>query len=159
MAFAKAMAQMMGLEQAAQLRNKLSDDISVAVFEEMFAPAEVFIQCGEGGFLPSFKRYYVAMMKAMSDKGLEDAEVVFDEPNVFQLNVTYFAWAEVAEVLGDPYYCYYSTCYADEVFFPDLCEKAGFVFERTGTLAQGAAVCDFRFVRKDEPVAAARVAM
>ncbi len=88
------------------------------------------------------------MMNAMEQKGLEEAEVVEDTDDVFQLNVTFCAWAEVARVLGDPYYCYYSTCYGDEVFFPHLCKKAGFEFKRTGTLSQGASVCDFRFIRK-----------
>jgi hypothetical protein len=149
-ALAKVMAEMMGIEKAAQLRNKLSQRISVPVFEEMFAPAEVFIQCGDGDFLPPFKTYYVAMMEAMAQKGLEEAKVVEDGDDVFQLNVTYCAWAEVARALGNPYYCYFSTCYGDEVYLPDLCRKAGFEFERKGTLAQGAPVCDFRFVRKEK---------
>ncbi len=149
MAVAKVMADTMGFERAAQLRQGLSHAISVPVFEEMFAPAHVFIQCGEGDFLPAFRTYYVAMMEAMAHNGLEQAEVVIDEADEFQLNVTYCAWAEVARVLGDPTYCYYSTCYGDEVFFPHLCAQAGFEFQRQGTLAQGAPVCDFRFTRKD----------
>jgi hypothetical protein len=148
MALAKVMAEMMGLEKAAQLRNRLSHSISIPVFEEMFAPAEVFVQCGGGDFLPAFKKYYVAMMTTMEEKGLEEAEVAENTEDVFQLNVTYCAWAEVARALGNPHYCYYSTCYGDEVFFPDLCTKVGFEFERKGTLAQGAPVCDFRFTRK-----------
>ncbi|MBN2004586.1 MAG: L-2-amino-thiazoline-4-carboxylic acid hydrolase, partial [Anaerolineae bacterium] len=147
-ALAKKMAETMGMEKAARLRNKLSRSIAIPVFEETFAPAEVFIQCGDGDFLPAFKKYYGAMMEAMAQKGLEEAEVVEDKPDVFQLNVTYCAWAEVAKGLGDPYYCYYSTCYGDEVYFPYLCSKAGFEFERNGTLAQGAPVCDLRFTRK-----------
>jgi hypothetical protein len=151
-AMAKVMADTIGLERAAQLRQGLSQAISVPVFEEMFAPAHVFIQCGEGDFLPAFKNYYVAMMEAMARKGLEQAEVVIDKADEFQLNVTYCAWAEVARVMGDPAYCYYSTCYGDEVFFPHLCKQAGFDFQRQGTLAQGASVCDFRFTRKSQAV-------
>ena len=149
-ALAKVMAETMGIERATQLRKRLSHSISVPVFEEMFAPAHVFTQCGKGDFLPAFKTYYVAMMEAMAHKGLEEARVVIDEEDAFQLNVTYCAWAEVARALGNPYYCYYSTCYGDEVFFPHLCEQAGFEFERRGTLAQGAPVCDFRFTRKSQ---------
>ena len=145
---AKVMAEMSGMEKAAQLRNNLSQNIVIPVFEEMFAPAEVFVQCGNGDFLPAFKKYYIAMMESMSQKGLEEAEVVEDKEDVFQLNVTYCAWAEVAKAIGNPYYCYYSTCYGDEVFFPYLCKKAGFEFVRKGTLAQGLTVCDFRFTRK-----------
>jgi hypothetical protein len=113
----------------------------------MFAPADVFLQCGGGEFLPPFKQYYVALVQAMTDKGLEEAEVFEDTQDVFQLNVTYCAWAEVAKEMGNPAYCYYSTCYGDEVFFPHLAAQAGFAFERKGTLAQGAPACDFRFKR------------
>jgi hypothetical protein len=146
-AIAKAMAEMMGMEKAVELRSELSYRISIPVFEAMFAPAEVFIQCGDGDFLPPFKQYYVALMEAMARKGLEEARVVQDTEDVFELDVTYCAWAEVAKALGNPGYCYYSTCYGDEVFFPHLCAQAGFKFERRGTLAQGAPVCDFTFAR------------
>jgi hypothetical protein len=146
-AIAKAMANMMGMEKAVELRSELSRRISIPVFEAMFAPAEVFIQCGDGDFLPPFKQYYVALMEAMALKGLEEARVVQDTEDVFELDVTYCAWAEVAKALGNPSYCYYSTCYGDEVFFPHLCAQAGFKFERKGTLAQGAPVCDFTFTR------------
>jgi hypothetical protein len=149
-ALAKAMAEMMGMEKAAELRSELSYRISIPVFEAMFAPAEVFVQCGDGDFLPPFKQYYVALMEAMARKGLEEFCVVQDTEDVFELDVTYCAWAEVAKTLGNLGYCYYSTCYGDEVFFPHLCAQAGFRFERRGTLAQGAPVCDFTFTR-DSP--------
>jgi len=146
-ALAKVMAEMMGMAHAAQLRRELSGRISVPVFEKMFAPAAVFIECGDGDFLPPFKQYYIALMEAMARKGLEEAQVVQDTKDVFQLNVTYCAWAELAKALGDPAYCYYSICYGDEVFFPHLCAQAGFTFKRTGTLAQGAPACDLTFTR------------
>jgi L-2-amino-thiazoline-4-carboxylic acid hydrolase len=147
-ALAKVMAELLGMEKAAALRRRLSGHISVPVFEEMFAPAATFIKIGDGDFLPPFKQYYVAMMDAMAEKGLEVAEVVIDEADDFQLNVTWCAWAEAARLMGNGQYCYYSTCYGDEVFFPHLCEEAGFTFRRESTLALGAPVCDFRFTRK-----------
>ena len=147
-AMAKVMAEMMGLEKAAALRRRLSGRISIPVFEEMFAPAAVFVEIGSGDFLPPFRQYYVAMMDAMAARGLEEAEVVIDEADDFQLNVTWCAWAEVAKKMGDGRYCYYSTCYGDEVFFPHLSQQAGFRFKRESTLALGAPVCDMRFTRK-----------
>lgn len=147
-AMSKVMVEMMGLEKAAQLRNGLSQKISIPVFETMFAPASVFVEIGDGDFLLPFKQYYTAMMDAMAEKGLEVAEVVIDEADEFQLNVTWCAWAEAAKMMGNGECCYYSTCYGDEVFFPHFCEQAGFDFERKSTLALGAPVCDFRFTRK-----------
>lgn len=95
-----------------------------------------------------FKVYYTAMMTAMNKKGLESFRITVDEPDTMKLEVTYCAWAEIAKMMGDGEYCHYSTCYGDEVFFPHLCDQAGFVFEREGTIAQGAPVCDLRFTRK-----------
>ena len=147
-AMSKVMAEMMGLEKAAALRNGLSQKISIPVFETMFSPASVFVEIGGGDFLPPFKQYYVAMMDAMEEKGLEVAEVVVDEADAFQLNVTWCAWAEAAKLMGNGWYCYYSTCYGDEVFFPYFCKQARLDFERKSALALGAPVCDFRFTRK-----------
>jgi L-2-amino-thiazoline-4-carboxylic acid hydrolase len=144
---ARVMADTMGLERAAQLRRAFSNQIAIPVFEKMFAPAERFIQCGARDFLPPFKQYYVALMDAIAESGREEAEVVQDTTDVFQLNVTYCAWAEIVTALGNPAYCAYSPCYGDEVFLPHLCAHAGFAFRREGTLAQGAPVCDFAFTR------------
>lgn len=149
-ALAKVLADKLGLGKAVSLRQVLSQQISVPVFEEMFAPADVFLDCGNGDFLPPFKAYYTSMMDAMGEKGLEEAIVIEDTPDTFELHVTYCAWAEVAKRLGNGAYCAYSTCYGDEVYFPELCRKAGFSFQRTGTLASGSSVCDFRFTRNTE---------
>jgi len=149
-AMSKVMAEMMGMEKAAALRNALSHKISIKAFEAMFSPASVFVEIGGGDFLPPFKQYYVAMMDAMAEKGLEVAEVVIDEADDFQLNVTWCAWAEAAKLMGNGEVCYFSTCYGDEVFFPHFCEQAGFDFKRESTLALGAPVCDFRFTRRME---------
>lgn len=150
MVIAKVTADRIGMEKAALLRRNLSNRISIPVLEETFAPASTFIQCGNGDFLPPFKKYYIALMDAMAKKGLEEAEVIIDERDEFQINVTYCAWAEAAKILGNAQYCYYSTCYGDEVFFPHLCAQAGFNFYRKGTLAQGLPACDMKFTRKKQ---------
>ncbi|RPJ38738.1 MAG: hypothetical protein EHM21_16435 [Chloroflexi bacterium] len=147
---AKVLADTLGMETAARLRNAMSNAIAYDALEEVFAPPEIFLRCGNGDFLTAFKQYYVALMQAMEKRGLEAAEVVEDTPDTFQINVTYCAWAEVAKTLGNAYYCYYSTCYGDEVFFPKLCAVAGFQYHRTGILATGKPVCDHRFTRLEQ---------
>jgi hypothetical protein len=147
MCVAKVMAEALGLKKAAQLRRRLSNRVSPAVLRAVFAPVEVFIACGEGDFLPAFKQYYTAYLDAMARSGLQAGQVVEDTPDVLQINITYCAWAKIAKTIGNPLYCYYSTCYGDEVFFPHLAEAAGFKFKRYGTLGQGETFCDHRFVR------------
>ncbi|MCE1251918.1 MAG: L-2-amino-thiazoline-4-carboxylic acid hydrolase [Anaerolineae bacterium] len=147
MVLAKELADALGLEKAARLRNAMSDSISYRVLEEVFAPPQVFVECGQGDFLPAFKQYYRALMTAMQNRGLEFSEVVVDSPDAFQINVTYCAWAEVSKSLGNAAHCYYSTCYGDEVFFPRLARQVGFEYSRSGTLAQDKPFCDHCFKR------------
>lgn len=147
MCLAKVMAEMLGLKKAAQLRRRLSDRVSHAVLRAVFAPPEAFIACGAGDFMAAFKKYYLAYLEAMHHAGLQSARVVENTPDAFQINITYCAWAEIAKVIGNPLYCYYATCYGDEVFFPRLVESGGYKFERYGTLGQGEPACDHRFVR------------
>ena len=147
---AKVLADSVGLERAAKLRNNLSDKISYHVLEHIFATPEEFLHLGKGDFLPPFKQYYIALTHAMERAGIEKGEVAVDTEDCFQLNITYCIYYEVSKVLGYPELCYYSTCYGDEVFFPQLCEKVGFRFEREGTLATGKPVCDMKFIRKSD---------
>jgi hypothetical protein len=147
MSMAKVMAEALGLKKAAHLRRRLSSRVADAVLQAVFAPPEVFIVLGNGDFLPPFKKYYAALLEAMDREGLQAGTVVEDNPDILQVNITYCAWAEVAKVMGNPLYCYYSTCYGDEVYFPKLAEAGGFQFERYGTLGQGEPSCDHRFKR------------
>lgn len=148
MVMAKVMADEMGLEKASELRGRFSDKNVYFVMETMFATPEVFKKCGDGDFFKPFKQYYTAMMDASVKAGLFEYELIEDTENSFQMNVTYCAFAETSKILGSPKTCYYSTCYGDEVFFPKLCEKVGFEYSRTGTIATGKSVCDDRFTRK-----------
>jgi hypothetical protein len=145
---AKILVDCIGFEKASKLRNRLSDKIACHVLGHVFATPEEYLECGNGDFLPPFKQYYLALASAMDKAGQEKSEVAEDTRDCFQLNITYCVYYEVANTLGYPELCYYSTCYGDEVFFPEFCAKAGFKFERTGTLATGNPVCDMRFVRK-----------
>lgn len=147
---AKVLVDSIGLDKASRLRNNLSDNIAYHVLEHVFATPEEYIECGKGDFLSAFKEYYIALGSAMEKAGLEKCEISIDTKDCFQLNITYCVYYEVSKTLGFPHLCYYATCYGDEVFFPKLCEQAGFKFERDGTLATGKPVCDMRFVRQKQ---------
>ncbi|MDP2844175.1 MAG: L-2-amino-thiazoline-4-carboxylic acid hydrolase [Acetobacterium sp.] len=148
MVLAKVMADEMGLEKASEIRRRFSDKTTYFVMEGMFSPPEVFKRCGDGDFFKPFKQYYIAMMDASVNAGLFEYKVIEDNENSFQINVTYCAFAEASKILGSPETCYYSTCYGDEVYFPKLCEKVGFEYNRTATIATGKPLCDDRFTRK-----------
>lgn len=148
MVLAKVMADEMGLEKASEIRRRFSDKTTYFVMEGMFALPEVFKRCGDGDFFRPFKQYYIAMMDASVKAGLFEYKVIEDNENSFQINVTYCAFAEASKILEAPETCYYSVCYGDEVFFPRLCEKIDFEYNRTATIATGKSFCDDRFTRK-----------
>jgi len=144
----KAIADRIGRDRLEALRFEFSQKASYYVMEAMFAPAGTFMACGKGDFLPPFKKYFLAMMDRMTESGIEAYVVARDEKDVFQLNVTYCAYYEVAKKLGDPSLCYITSCHGDENFFGPFCSEAGFEFRREGTLATGKRVCDQCFRRR-----------
>lgn len=147
MCMAKVLASEIGIKKAAQLRRRLSSRVADAALAAVFAPPEVFIALGDGDILPPFRKYYIAFLDAMQREGLQAGTVIEDSPDRLHVNITYCAWAEVAKVIGNPRYCYYFTCYGDEVFFPKLAAAGSLRFERYGTLGQGESGCDHRFTR------------
>ena len=144
----KGIASRIGRDRLQTLRFEFSSVASYDVMEEMFASAATFMACGNGDFLPPFRKYFLAMMDRMAESGIESYVVETDEKDVFKLNVTYCAYYEVAKKLSDPYLCYITSCHGDEVFFERFCGEAGFTYAREGTLATGKRVCDECFTRK-----------
>ena len=142
-ALMKALADMVGMEKASAIQCKLVEKTIWELMSPMWPSVEDYKQCGN--FFESFKEYTKASMAANVRAGLHDMEIVEDSPTVLAFNVKYCVWYEVAKLYGDPYLCYPSTCYGDEVTIPRVLSQAGCQFKRSGTLAQGAPVCDFTY--------------
>lgn len=115
------------------------------VMASVYPPVEELQACGD--LLEAFKKYMNASNAKNVADGIHEVEIAEDTSDVFAMNYKYCAWLEVARAFGDPHLCYRSSCYGDEVFLPRFCSQAVFGFKRTGTLATGASVCDFRFER------------
>lgn len=152
MAGMKALADMLGMERASEVYRRIWDRTAYDLSTSGFPSVEEFKACGDA--FKSFKEYWKAANAANERAGLHEVEIVEDTDDVFVCNYKYCVWREVANEFGDPYLCYPSSCYSDEVWLPRFATEGGWEFKRTGTLATGAPVCDFRFERlpgSDEP--------
>jgi hypothetical protein len=152
MAAMKALADMLGMERASEVFRRIWDRKAYDLMTSGFPSVEEFSACGDA--FKSFKEYMKAGNAANERDSLHEVEIVEDTDDVFACNYKYCVWREVANEFGDPYLCYPSSCYGDEVWLPRFATEGGWEFKRTGTLATGAPVCDFRFERlhgNDEP--------
>jgi len=141
-AAAKALADTVGKDKASNMiRGSL--DQTVDITAPLYPPPEDFKACGDG--FGAFRKYMKEQFKAHANAHLQELDIAEDSPRALSVNVKYCLWCEVAKKLGDPSLCYPGSCYWDEVYFPKALAELGGRFTRTGTLATGAPVCDFRF--------------
>ncbi len=142
-ALMKSLADMIGVEKASALQCRLVDKTIWELMSPMWPSVDDYKACGN--FFEAFKEYSKASMAANARAGLHDVEIVEDSPTVLAFDIKYCVWHEVAKAFGNPYLCYPSTCYGDEVTIPRVLSQAECRFKRAGTLAKGAPVCDFRY--------------
>jgi len=142
-ALMKSLADMIGMEKASALQCRLAEKTIWELMSPMWPSVDDYKSCGN--FFEAFKQYNRTTMAANVRAGLHDMEIVEDSPTVIAYNIKYCVWHEAAKLFGDPYLCYPSTCYGDEVTIPRVLSQMGCRFKRAGTLAQGAPVCDFRY--------------
>jgi hypothetical protein len=145
MAGMKALADMLGMERASEVFRRIDDRIAYDMSTAAMPSIEELKACGDA--FKAFKEYWKAANAANERAGLHEIEIVEDTDDVFVCNYKYCVWREIANEFGDPYLCYPSSCYGDEVWIPRFAHEGGWEFKRTGTLATGAPFCDFRFER------------
>ena len=145
MAGMKALADMLGMERASEIYQRVWDRTAYDMMGSVFPSVEELKACGDA--FKSYKEYFKAMSAVGERAGLHEAEIAEDTDDVFVCNYKYCVWPEVAKEFGDPYLCYPASCYSDEAWMPRFATESGWKFKRTGTLATGAPVCDFRFER------------
>lgn len=93
-----------------------------------------------------WRDYLAPVPEAARAAGCHAVALVYDGDDAVQMNITWCVWLELARALGVPEACI-PNCYSDELVFPDYFAALGVRYRRTGTLAGGAACCDFRFER------------
>jgi len=141
-AIGMALADIVGKDKASNIIRR-SFDQAVDITAPLYPPPEDFKACGDG--FGAFRKYMKQQFTAHVNARLQELDIVEDSPRALAVNVRYCTWCEVAKKLGDASVCYFGHCYWDEVYFPKALAELGARFKRTGTLATGAPMCDFRF--------------
>jgi hypothetical protein len=141
----KVLADMMGMEEASTTFRRVWDRVAYDFMTPVFPTVEELKVCGDA--FECLKEWMKAFNAANERSGVYETEMVDDSENVFAFNFRYCTHYEVAKELGEPYLCYPTSCYPDEVIWPRMGMEAGWRFSRSGTLATGAPVCDFRLER------------
>jgi hypothetical protein len=142
-AFMKALAGMVGMKKATEIQCRLLDMSMYDLMAPLFPSTEEYKSCGD--YFSAFKKYSKSTYAANIRAGLHEMTIIEDSPSVFAFKVTYCAWHEVAKGFGDPFLCYPSTCYGDDVYISRSLAESGCQWKRSGTMATGALFCEFRF--------------
>ncbi len=138
-----AMRDMIGKEAALEIMKKIIGEFAKIILSSIFPTPEDLKRCGDP--MNAMKEYFQATWNAEKEIGSFDHEVAEYSDNVYQVNVTYCIYQELAKILGVEEI---DGCYADDAFFLDYCRQFGTEFIRTGTLIRGGSCCDYRFERK-----------
>lgn len=127
-----------------------------AVFKELIdatAPEALRRALPEAEDLRSFPSPFDALREylrpgpeAAQRAGCQRIEIVEDNADAFQFDVSWCVWLELARALGAPGAATFN-CYSDDITFPALFASIGVKYQRTETLAHGGRRCDFRFER------------
>jgi hypothetical protein len=94
-----------------------------------------------------YKSYFEVMPDSARKAGCHEMSIYENSENVFQFDIHYCVWFELAKLFEVPEACV-PNCYADDLAYPDYFDSLGIKYSRTGTLANGSTKCDFRFERK-----------
>ena len=137
-----ALAKFVQDKEALDIHLEIIDNIMPMLGSLMFPSPEDFLAFEDP--FETFKKFMINMMDADKKAGVHYYEIIEDTESAFQINMIKCAYYEIPKLLGVPMTTL-TNCYVDDVFLPEAVKKAGIKFIRTGTLARGNKVCDFRF--------------
>ena len=139
-----AMSKILGIEKAIEVSNELMEAANLKVLPATLPAVDDFKEFEDQ--FTAFKEYILALYKANKKVGSLDFELADNTDDTFQINVTYCTWYEIPKQLGIQEACL-SSCYNDDIYFPNLCKPLGIEYKRANTIARGGDCCDFRFER------------
>ncbi|MBN1573207.1 MAG: L-2-amino-thiazoline-4-carboxylic acid hydrolase [Deltaproteobacteria bacterium] len=133
-----------GADKANEIIRLLSERIGGDTLEYVMPAPDDFLEFKNP--FHAFRDYLTSVAEGDNREGCHRVEIVENTGDNFQMNITYCVWYDIYRRLGVPEACLVS-CYSDEVLLPNYLKPLGARFVRTGTIAGGAPVCDFRFER------------
>ena len=141
------MVKYLGLEKAKTIRTSMSKEIASIFFLKLF-PSYKELESLPGGYLSNLKEYLSAYAQRNAQKNIQVGSITDETENGFKLIITSCNFAQVAEIMGIPEICYWTTCVTDGYFFPEQANRAGIEFERPAIIAAGQSICDFCWKQK-----------
>lgn len=137
-----ALTEFVGKEKTLEINKEITEATAIIIMSKL-GPSAEDLKTFDNPLL-AFKEWLLELYKMDKKEGIHDFEAVEENADVFQMNVTYCAYAEIPKLLGAPEAAL-ASCYSDEIFFPSMLKPLGIQFLRKGTLARGDKYCDFRF--------------
>ncbi|MFZ5478364.1 MAG: L-2-amino-thiazoline-4-carboxylic acid hydrolase [Myxococcota bacterium] len=138
-----ALAEVSDTARAVRIMKEVMDETAREPLLHCLPPADDVRAAGEP--FEVLRAYFQPAPEAGRRAGCTTCTVT-DEPDAWQMDVTWCVWVELAKAMGVPEACI-PNCYADDLVFPEYFRALGITYRRTGTLALGAHKCDFRFER------------
>lgn len=139
-----ALEKMKGRDEATRIMNQVMEESAVESLL-LTLPEPDDVQMLPDAF-DALRKYFRQLPVAASDAQCHDMEFRDLGKDQFGLDITWCVWRELAKLHGVPDACK-TSCHADDLVYPDYFEKLGIRYQRTSTLAHGAACCDFRWER------------
>lgn len=139
-----ALSRVVGTERAVEIGKAIMERTAHEPMLLCLPEAEQVRQVGEP--IAVFREYFRAGPQVNRAAGCHELTAIEDRDDAAGFDVTWCVWLELARRMGVPAACI-PNCYADDLVFPDYFRSLGLRYRRTGTLALGAARCDFRLER------------
>lgn len=140
-----ALARVLGSDPAVEVMKAVMDETAREPL--LLALPEADGLAATGDAFAAWRAYVRPCPAAARAAGCQDLVIVEDGPDAVQFDVRWCVWLELARRMGVPEGCL-PNCYSDDLVFPGFFAALGIRYRRTGTLAQGAPCCDFRFERE-----------
>lgn len=133
-----------GAEKMGKIIDLVSEKIGGETLKHVMPPPDDFLKFEDP--FRAYSEYVMSVMEGDEREGCHHFDIVENSDDAFHMNITYCAWFDIYNRLGITEACLVS-CNSDDALLPGYLEKLGGKFSRSGTLARGATVCDFRFDR------------
>lgn len=139
-----ALARVVGTDEAVRISKKIMEVTAREALLMGLPDVKEVRRLGDP--LVVFREYFRAVPAAARKAGCHDIAIVEETDDVLQFDISWCVWLELARLMGVPEACL-PICHTDGLIYPDYSRSLGIEYRLTGTLAQGASHCDFRFER------------
>ncbi|MFZ4455780.1 MAG: L-2-amino-thiazoline-4-carboxylic acid hydrolase [Bacteroidales bacterium] len=141
-----ALSKVLNTARAIDIMKRVMEATVVEAFSKSTPEQEAIDEYGNN--FEFFRNYFAPLPESCRKAGCLDMHLTKNNKDVFQLDIRWCIWLELATKMVVPEACI-PNCYADDLAYPLYFEKYGIKYSRQGTLANGACCCDLKFEKKN----------